>query len=469
MPRAVRLLGVLLVLAATGCPIKRPPQTAETTAQALPNAAVAEAWRAASAAPGPVDEVWLASLGDPRLVELVEEALRFNNDLAAAAARLEQAAAYVRVVGGSLYPSLDALGHGSIGDDSSGLNIGILQLSWEIDLWGRIRYGKAAAEADFASAVADLAGARRSLAAMVAKTWFLASEARLQREAAQRTFDAAVERVRFVEKRLEVGAANEQEVALSRSDAAKYESALLELELAERAARRALEVMLGRYPAAELQATSELRTVETPVPAGLPAELLERRPDLIAARNRAAAAFYLAGEAQAARLPRIALTGSFGGVSSEFLAFVPDFSNPIAGLGANLLAPLFRGGSLKAQAELRTAEQQEAVARYGGVVLRAFQEVEDSLTADSNLRRREQVLAGMVRDTARSVALSERQYQVGRIAMLALVQERMRLYAAESALIRIRAERLVQRVNLHLVLGGDFAPPTAPEETPPPS
>ena len=459
------LAAFLLVPLAVGCPLKRPPQTTEVTTQALPNAKISDAWHSASAAAGPVEETWLAEFNDPQLTALVDEALKYNNDLAATASRLDRAAAQVRVVGGTLYPSADILGHGAIGDDASGFNAALLQVTWELDLWGRIRYGRAAAEADYASAQADLTGARQSLAAMVAKAWFLASEARLQRQNAQTTFEAARERVGLLEKRLEVGASNEQEVALGRSDVAKYEANALELELAETQARRALEIMLGRYPAAELEASSELRSVETPVPAGLPAELLERRPDLIAARNRAAAAFYLLGEAEAARLPRISLTGSFGAVSSEFLEFKPDFSNPIYGFGANLLAPIFRGGSLKAQTEVRTAEQNEAVARYGGVVLRAFQEVEDSLNAETNLRRREQILTGMVRDTSRSVELSERQYSVGRIALLSLIQERMRLYAAESVLLRLRAERLVQRVNLHLALGGGFGPVPVPETT----
>lgn len=456
--RARWVAGLVLVPLAAGCALKRPPETAQATAQAVPNAKVSDAWRSASAAPGPVEQAWLAQFNDPQLVALVDEALKYNSDLAATAARLDRAAAQVRVVGGALYPSADILGHASIGDDASGLNIGIFQVTWELDLWGRIRYGRAAAEADYASVAADLTGARQSLAAMVAKAWFLASEARLQRLMAQSTFEASRERVRLLEKRLEVGASSEQEISLGRSDAAKYEANLLELEQAEAAARRALETMLGRYPAAELEASSGLRSIETPVPAGLPLELLERRPDLIAARRRAAAAFFLVGEAEAARLPRISLTGSVGAVSSEFLEFKPDFSNPIAGFGANLLAPIFRGGSLKAQSAVRTAEQNEAVARYGGVVLRAFQEVEDSLNADASLRRREEVMAGMVRDTSRSVELSERQYAIGKIAQLSVIQERMRLYAAESVLLHLRAERLVQRVNLHLSLGGGFGP-----------
>jgi NodT family efflux transporter outer membrane factor (OMF) lipoprotein len=460
--RAFGIVVTLAVFVAAGCAINKPPETPEITASAAPNAKVAEAWRAA-AATGPVAEPWLTALGDPQLVALVEEALRYNNDLAVTSARLEQAAGYVKMVGGSLYPTVDAAARGSIGDDSSGMNFVGVQASWEIDLWGRVRYGKAAAEADYASAVADLAGARQSLAAMVAKAWFLASEARLQRLAAKGAFDAATEQLGLSLKRLDVGIGNEQETALTRADAAKYEAAVLELELAEASARRALEVMLGRYPSAELEAVSPLRAPETPVPAGIPAELLERRPDIIAARTRAAAAFYRVGEADKARLPRLSLTASVGAVDSQFLQFVPDFENPIIGLGANLLAPIFRGGALKAQVEIRTAEQKEAVARYGGVVLRAFQEVEDSMAADANLARREQVLSGMLKDSARSVELSQIQFDVGRVAMLSVVQERMRLYAAESSLIRVQAERLVQRVNLYLALAGDFLPAPIPE------
>jgi NodT family efflux transporter outer membrane factor (OMF) lipoprotein len=462
MTRASWAVAALAVTTAVGCAIHKPPQTPEITAQAAPNAKVAEAWRAAATS-GPVADPWLTALGDPQLVALVEEALRYNNDLAMTSARVEQAAAYVRMVGGSIYPAVDGVARGSIGDDASGSNLIAVQASWEVDLWGRVRYGKAAAEADYASAEADLIGARQSLAAMVAKAWFLASEARLQRLAAKSAFDASTEQVGLTQKRLDVGVGNEQETALARSDAAKYEAAVLELELVESSARRALEVMLGRYPSAELEAISPLRAPETPVPAGIPSELLERRPDIIAARNRAAAAFYRAGEAEAARLPRLSLTASVGAVDSQFLQFVPDFENPIIGLGANLLAPIFRGGALKAQAEIRTAEQKEAVARYGGVVLRAFQEVEDSLAADVNLARREQVLTGMVKDSSRSVELSQMQFDVGRVAMLSVVQERMRLYAAESSLIRVRAERLVQRVNLYLALAGDFLPAPIPE------
>jgi NodT family efflux transporter outer membrane factor (OMF) lipoprotein len=462
MSRALRAFAVIAVCAAAGCAIHKPPETPEVTAQAAPTAKIAAAWRVAAAA-GPVADPWLVALGDPQLVALVEEALRYNNDLAVTSARVEQAAGYVRLVGGSLVPSVDAAARGSIGDDSSGMNFAAIQASWEIDLWGRVRYGKAAAEADYASAVADLAGARQSLAAMVAKAWFLASETRLQRLAARGAFDAATEQVTLTQKRLDVGIGNEQELALTRADAAKYEAQVLELELAESAARRALEVMLGRYPSAELEAVSPLRAPETPVPAGIPSELLERRPDIIAARNRAAAAFYRVGEADKARLPRLSLTASVGAVDSQFLQFVPDFENPIIGLGANLLAPIFRGGALKAQVEIRTAEQKEAVARYGGVVLRAFQEVEDSLAADVNLQRREQILTGMVKDSSRSVELSQMQFDVGRVAMLSVVQERMRLYASESSLIRVRAERLVQRVNLYLALAGDFLPAPIPE------
>jgi outer membrane protein TolC len=127
--RAFGIVVTLAVFVAAGCAINRPPETPEITASAAPNAKVAEAWRAA-AATGPVAEPWLTALGDPQLVALVEEALRYNNDLAVTSARLEQAAGYVKMVGGSLYPTVDAAARGSIGDDSSGMNFVGVQASW---------------------------------------------------------------------------------------------------------------------------------------------------------------------------------------------------------------------------------------------------------------------------------------------------------------------------------------------------
>ena len=165
-----------------------------------------------------------------------------------------------------------------------------------------------------------------------------------------------------------------------------------ELSLAREQSLRALDTLIGRYPDANVEIAQELAQLPGPVPAGLPSELLERRPDVVAADRRVAAAFYRREEAQAARLPTISLTGTVNSVSSE-LFVLQDRDNPVWSAGASLLAPLFTGRALKSQVEIRTAEQRQAIADYGRVGARAFGEVENALAAEIAAGRRAEVLA----------------------------------------------------------------------------
>jgi outer membrane protein TolC len=189
--------------------------------------------------------------------------------------------------------------------------------------------------------------------------------------------------------------------------------------------------------------------------------MLERRPDINAASMRVAASFFATQQAVAARIPRIALTASFGSVNSDVLALSPSFSNPIGSLGANLLVPIFYGGQLKAQVDINTADQRIAVAAYGGAVLRALGEVENALGAELILRQREVILEQMVVENTRAVAVSQKRFEVGKEDLLPGLQMRQRLYSAQTSLIHARAQRIIQRINLHLALGGGFvASPT---------
>jgi outer membrane protein TolC len=187
----------------------------------------------------------------------------------------------------------------------------------------------------------------------------------------------------------------------------------------------------------------------------MPSELLERRPDVIAAERRVAAAFYRVEEAKAARLPRISLTAAVDQHLERALR-AQDRDNPVWSAGASLTAPLFLGGQLQAQVEIRTAEQKQALAEYGRVGARAFGEVENALSQRFRLEEREDILTRVgrgncTRARARERALPRRR---GRPARGAAAEPRA--HAARTALLRVQAERLVQRVNLHLALGGSF-------------
>jgi NodT family efflux transporter outer membrane factor (OMF) lipoprotein len=456
--RALRsILAATVAAALVGCALKSPPERDALAQEAAANRQVPQKWTAAGGAPGAVADRWLATFSDPQLDELVREALAFNPDLRIAAARVEQAAAYQKVAGALLYPQVNLLarGGGKMSGDSSGLQgVGVF-VNWELDLWGRVRTGAAAAESQYASAALDWEYARQSLAAQVAKGWFLATEARMQKALAEETVGASARLVGLAQERLRVGIGDEYDVRLAQANLQTFRDAALNLDAAYQQALRSLETLAGRYPAAVVAVRPELAPPPAPIPVGMPSELLERRPDVAAAERRVAAAFYRTEEAKAARLPRISLTAAVTSISSD-LFVLKEQNNPIWSAGASLLAPLFLGGQLQGQVEVRTAEQKQAVAEYGRIGARAFAEVENALSAGFALDEREAILRQAVAENERALELANIRYRVGAGDLRGVLQQNLALYAAQVSLMRVRSERLVQRVNLHLALGGSF-------------
>jgi multidrug efflux system outer membrane protein len=447
-------------LLASGCALQSPPDRAQLVQQELPNLKLPPAWVAGGAdrPAGALPSDWLATFNDPRLTALADEALRYNVDLRAAAARVEAAAAAVQITDGALYPivGLAARTSGKATGDTGQLSGVIVSATWELDLWGRVRYGQRAAEFGYASSQADYRFAQLSIVATVAKSWFLATEALQQQRLVADSTAAATQLLALAEQRLRVGVGSDLEVAQARANLQSYRDQDLQIQLAVAESRRALELLLGRYPAAELQTSAEFLPLPPPAPAGVPSQLLERRPDVIAAERRVAAAFDRVGEAQAARLPRLSLTAALSSISSSVFV-LQDRNNPSGGFGATLLAPIFDGGALKAQVELRTAEQQQAAAAYAQTAQRAFNEVESALAKQATLAAREPVLVQGVADNARTFELEQVRYRVGSRDQRNLTQQQLSVFAARMSLLRLHTEQRVQLVQLHLALGGDLA------------
>ena len=404
-----------------------------------------------------MEDNWLATFSDAQLESLVAEAMQYNADLRVAAARAEQAAAYVRAAGGELYPAVTALGRGGgeMSGDDSGLQGGLVSASWELDLWGRVRYAKRSAEEQYASTEADYVYARQSLAALVAKSWFLATESAMQRQLLTEAVDATTKLVDFSERRLKVGIGNELDVISARVTLQTYRDSLRQVQLANEQSLRALELLIGRYPGADIVVPGEFRELGSVVPAGLPSELLERRPDVRAAEQRVAAAFSRVKEAQAARLPKISITGSVSDITSE-LFVLQDRENPVWSVGGQILAPLFTGGALKAQVEIRTAEQKQAVAQYVQTALKAFGDVENAMSSELALRQRESILTAAAADAGRALELAQTRYRVGSGDLRSVQQQQVAYLSSKMNLLRVQSEQRVQRVNLHLALGGNF-------------
>ena len=453
------LTGAFLLVVVTGCALLPEPSGEDVREQALGHVTIPPNWSAQAIATQ-VDEGWLASFNDPVLTQLVHEAIEHNPDLLMAAARVEQANAQVDLAESKLKPAIGLIGRAGskpIADLVPVLSGVMLRLSWEIDLWGRLRYGRNAARASRDAFSADYRYAQHSLAASVARAGFLVIEPRQQAMLADEMAASAQRLADFSEQRKRVGPGTEGEVAIARANLATYQDARQQIELANRQALRALELLLGRYPGATLQAGRALPAFPAPVPAGIPMDALDRRPDMVAAQRRVAAAFDLVGEAKASMLPSLSLSGGYARISNAAVSTRDDLEQTTNTINATVIAPLYMGGALTGQVRLRTAEQREAIADYARRALIALDEVEDALTAERVLAERERLLREAAQANRTATDLEQTAYRVGKSDLRAVNQRQLATWAAETALLSVQRERLSRRVDLHLALGGNFA------------
>jgi multidrug efflux system outer membrane protein len=449
--------------ALAGCALAPAPRLEDIRAQSMGNAAVPAEWTGAAGNSAGVADGWIRAFGEPGLERLVADAIAYNPDLMIAAARVEAAEAAAHAAGATLYPqvNLAARGGGKLSGDGSGLQGIGLFASWELDLWGRVRAQRETATAQYEATVLDARYARASIAALTAKSWFLAREA-VALGAIARDMVATSESLAGLSRdRQRVGNADELEVAQAEASTLAYRDLVLQADLARQNALRAIEILAGRYPSAQLDVGTGLPAPPAGIPVGLPSQLLERRPDVRAAERRVAAAFYATEEAKAARLPRIALTASVSSISSD-LFVLKERDNPVWSYGGTLAMSIFNAGALQAQVDARSAQQKAAVAEYGRVGARAFAEVENALSASFNLDNRASVLAAAVQANDRALGFTRVRYDVGSADLRSVQSQLLSLSSARTSLAHVQAERLIQRVNLHLALGGGFdVPPEA--------
>jgi NodT family efflux transporter outer membrane factor (OMF) lipoprotein len=469
MRRPGVVLALLLIVGCVSPPKQRNPEVVPAP----------EAWTGAEVPTAEPEDEWWTTFDDPQLDRLIGIAEEQNRDLQAAVARVDRAAAEARIAGADLKPSVGvALGGARQKQNFIGLPIpgaeddvlsttftqlGLsLDVSWEVDLWGRVRAGARAALADFKATEADLRGARLSIAGQTAKLWF--SLADLQQQAllasdSATSFRAVADQVRL---RYEQGLRPPLDLRLALSNLAAAEALLaIRLEQLDRTTRQ-LEVLLGRYPSGRLLDEFPIDAfphLPGPPPAGLPAEVVSRRPDLIAAERRLAASDQRVLQARRSLYPRLSLTASGGTASAELGDLLSgDFS--VWSLVANLTQPIFQGGRLRAGVDLAEAVGDEALARYAGSVLRAYSEVESALAAEQRIAEQETHLAEEARQLIKAQELAEDRYRSGVGGYLAVLESQTRAVVAQSNLLTTQRARLTNRVDLHLALGGGFeAPP----------
>lgn len=434
-------------------------------------------WRGAPEVQAFTDQNWVESFGDPVLNALVDRALLHNYNLKSAAARVDAAIAQARIDGSTLWPQLSfAPGYQytqirSTGFGSAQFSVfeAMFNLSWELDVWGRIRAARTASVVDADVAGADYDAARLSLAARVAQHYFALLEAKFQTQVAEQSVTDRSKIAGMTQGRFEQGLVRGLDVRFALTDLANAKSQLAQAKNQVQQITRQLEVLLGQYPADDWQKTAatipELsgskgftvqQTLPDPpelLPAGLPSDLLARRPDLVAAFSRLLAADARLDSARKLMLPRITLTGT-GGTRDTALVDLVDPRSAVWNLFAGIMHPLFTGGRIRGGIQLHEARVKEALARYQDVVLNAFREVEQALAAEEWLREQEKVLREAVEHTKASHELALYYYRLGFIQILTLLDSFRSNLNAQSAHLSVQRQLLHNRINLYLALGG---------------
>ncbi|MBK1878100.1 efflux transporter outer membrane subunit [Pelagicoccus mobilis] len=409
---------------------------------------------------------WMKDFEDPKLESILAEAMEYNYDLKRAGARLDAALAGTRFNRSELYPSVILSGNGSESRRSSasginqtptnksyGLNA---RMTWEIDLWGKVRNGYKGDLADGEAAVADYEAARLSIAAQVAKAWYSAIEANQQYELEVRTLEALTESSRIIEENFANGIARALDVRLIRANVASSRSALENRRRNRDASIRSLEVLLGRYPKKEIDVVSEFPDLKASIPVGLPSELLLRRPDIVAAERRLAAAEQRKFEKSKARLPNVNLSLSRGTSAKDFQDIFELMDNRIWSKSLSVAQTVFRGGRLKADYQRAIATYEQNVANYSDTVLTAFREVENALSNQDSFAVDYEALKVAASESIEAEKLAWEEYSSGLTGITTVLDSVRRAINSQRAFILVANRRIQSRIDLYLALGGGF-------------
>jgi NodT family efflux transporter outer membrane factor (OMF) lipoprotein len=426
-------------------------------------------------APWP-DAAWFHGFASAELDSLIAQARDNNLDIAAAAARVREADARARQAGAALLPEVDANGNieqfggGSHGATAHETDWGtLLTASYEVDFWGKNRAASNSAKSLAQASRADLATVRITISSGVAESYFQVLSLRERIALARLNLEAAQGVLRFTEARYDAGRAGPAELAAQRAAVANSELIIPQLEQQEAEARGALALLVGHAPEGFSVSAERLDGLGEPsIAAGLPSQLLERRPDLIAAENNLTAAHADLIAARAALFPSLSLTAG-GGVQNPAVqaAFItlPGTGWSLTA-GASVVQAIFDNGRRRAVIAEATARQQELVADYQSSILAALLDVEKALTAVHSLELQQEPQQRNVEQSERAFEGAQLRYREGAGEYLAVLESQRTLYAAREQFSQYKLERFQALLGLCKALGGGWQYQRTAEEHP---
>jgi multidrug efflux system outer membrane protein len=458
-----RLTAAPLVLLSVGCLLgpdyERP--TVETPPTFLYEVADAQAT---------ADTAWWRQFGDPVLDSLVDEAVANNKNIKIAAANVEQAASYVREVRSPLYPQagVSATGGESRFSESGAVPLPkvvpnpnssyelVGSVSWELDLWGRVRRLTEAARASLLASEEGRRGVILSVVASVANSYLELRALDEQLTIARRTLETYAESVRLFELQYEYGFKSQMTVEQARISYETAAAKIPQLESQVAQTENLISTLLGRNPGPIQRGKSILELTLPAVPAGVPSQLLERRPDICQAEQNLIAVNAQLGAAKALYFPTISLTGLFGQSSADLKNL---FQGParVWSYGGSITGPLFTGGAVSAQVRQVEAARQAAVLDYEATIQSAFADVDDALVARAKLIDQVAAQERLVAASREYARLARLQFNGGVTPYFTVLQAELQLFPAELDLISYHAALFSSTVNLYKAMGGGWA------------
>ncbi|WP_227460760.1 efflux transporter outer membrane subunit [Cupriavidus pauculus] len=443
----------LLVLLLAGCMGPRPP--------APESLAPPVAWRVDAGPTVAIERDWWRSYGDPALSAVVETALAQNDDIAIALTRVRQADAQARIARAELFPTLDFTAGGTRArainafGNAGTANTGQLTLdaSYEIDLFGRIADSVGAARNSLLASQAARDTTILSVSAAAARGYIALRALDAQLDVVRQTLTSRADALKLARDRARAGYTSQLEYEQARAEYESTAQAVPQAELAVARQENALGVLLGNPDASSIARGLALQSLQQPaIPAGLPSDLLRRRPDIAQAEYSLAASDASLSAARKAYLPRVPLTATGG------LVYATGLANPVRiwTLGGSVLAPLFEGGRIVAGADAAAAQRDEAAFAYRRVALTAFREVNDNLAAVQKLGEQEARLREQRDALAAALRHATNRYRAGYSPYLEQLDAQRQLFSAELNLIQTHADRLNASVALYQAMGGGW-------------
>jgi multidrug efflux system outer membrane protein len=408
---------------------------------------------------------WWELFGDEQLNALITTALEQNKDMAIAISRIEEARAALGFVRSDQYPQFEIVGGAERG---SGLAIGGVQLpvrnnfvlagnlSFELDLWGKLRRSTESAQADLLATIDASNSVMITLIADVASAYLLLLDLDEQVAIAERTLETRTQSLGIIKARFEYGTVALLDVNQAEIEMYDAQAQLAAFQRQDAQAENLLNILLGQNPGDINRSGTKISSLKPlAIPVGLPSELLERRPDIRVAEQQLAAQTALIGVAEAIRFPSLNLTGSLGLASDDLSGFLSS-DNQTWGLSAGLLAPIYNAGRNKRRVEVETARTEQALLNYQQTVLQALREVEDSIVAvetyaRESASRKQQRLAA-----ASATKLSWARYDAGVTSYLEVLESERSLFRSELSASSTHREQLIAYITLYKALGGGW-------------